>query len=116
MERANIIRCSLAAFALVSIVLAMAVPAWAQGAMTADDQSAWDQGLGDTGKAPEDMYMTIAVDGITGSTANFAVMNLSMKGTDDKAVLIKPGRHLRAPITLPVTWDTFRWPTSCLQP
>jgi hypothetical protein len=94
MERANIIRYSLTAFVLISIVLAMAMPAWAQGAMTADDQSAWDQSMGGPGKAPEDMYMTIAVDGMIGSTANFAVMNLSMKGADDKAVLIKPGAPL----------------------
>jgi hypothetical protein len=90
MGRANYIHILLV---LISIVLAMAAPAWAQGAMTAGDQSATDNAMGSMGNA-EDMYLTIAVDGMSGSTANFAVVNLATKGKGDKAVLIMPGAPL----------------------
>lgn len=94
MERANIISYSLAVIALISLVLASAAPAWAQGASTATDQSAFDKGMSGMGKEPEDMYLTIAVEGMVGNTVNFAVMNMAMKGKDDKAVLIVPGAPL----------------------
>jgi hypothetical protein len=90
MGRANFIHILLV---LISIVLAMASPAWAQGAMTAGDQSATDNAMGGIGN-PDDLYLTIAVDGMAGSSANFAVVNMATKGTDNKAVLIKPGAPL----------------------
>lgn len=90
MGRANIIHILLV---LISIVLATAAPAWAQGAMTAGGQSATDNAMGNTGN-PEDMYLTITVDGMAGSSANFAVMNMATKGKDGKAVLIMPGAPL----------------------
>lgn len=90
MGRANFIHILLV---LISIVLATVAPAWAQGAMTVSGQSATDNAMGSIGN-PEDLYLTIAVDGMAGSTVNFAVMNMATKGPGDKAVLIKPGASL----------------------
>lgn len=98
MERANIIRMVLALIGMISIVLAMAVPAVANGYDKADDSykddKGKDYGKGRMKKAHPDVYMTIAVSGMTGDTATFTVTDMAMKGKDDKAVIIKPGAPL----------------------
>jgi hypothetical protein len=98
MERANIIKMGLALIAMVSIMLALAAPALADDYTKAGDRPSGDKGKGDRmgrmGHEPKDVYMTIAVDGMTGNTATFAVMNMAMKGKEDKAVLIMPGGPL----------------------
>lgn len=97
MERTNIIRTGLALIAMVSIVLAMAAPAMADHYAGSGDRSYMDKGKYDRmdgmRKAHKDIYMTIAVDGMTGETATFSVMNMAM-GKDDKGILIKPGAPL----------------------
>jgi hypothetical protein len=91
MERANIIRSILTLVALISIVLAMTMPAGAKDADSAAVQSALEKSVGEE---PGDMYLTIAVDGMTGSSTTFAVLNMVTKGKDDTAVLISPGAPL----------------------
>jgi hypothetical protein len=90
MGRANFINILLV---LISIVLATAVPAWAQGAMTSAGQSATDNAMGGPGN-PEDMYLTINVDGKVGKSANFAVVNMATNNKDGNVALIMPGAPL----------------------
>jgi len=106
MERAIIIRYGLAAFALIALALAATAPAWGQGAATASGQSSPSNGIGGvggTGNEPTDVYLTIAVEGMAGRTANFAVMNSVLQGKDGRAVLVKTGAPLTG--TYNVTTD-----------
>ncbi len=95
MERANIIKISLALIAMASIMLAFSAPALADQYAGDGDKPSMDKGKYDRmGKEPKDVYMTIAVDGMTDNTATFSVMNMAMKGKEDKAVLIMPSAPL----------------------
>ena len=95
MERANIIKISLALIAMASIMLAFSAPALADQYAGDSDKPSMDKGKYDRmGKEPKDVYMTIAVDGMTDNTATFSVMNMAMKGKEDKAVLIMPSAPL----------------------
>jgi hypothetical protein len=98
MEHAKMIKISLALIAVITIMLALTAPALADEYAKAGDKPSWDKGKGDRwgrmGHEPKDVYMTIAVDGMTGNTVTFSVMNMAMKGKEDKAVLIMPSAPL----------------------
>ena len=95
MQGGKIVITSFAVIAVIAILLATAFPAWAQDAATTTDYRGWDKDRGSRmGHAMKDAYMTIAVDGMSGSTATFSVMNMAMVGKEDKAVLITPASPL----------------------
>jgi hypothetical protein len=98
LDNAKIIRTCLALIAVVTIMLAMAAPAVAN-----DYDKAGGKYMGDKGydgkidrmkKAHPDVYMTIAVTGMTGDTASFSVANMAMIGKEDTGVLITPSTPL----------------------
>jgi hypothetical protein len=94
MERANIIKISLALITAILTVLAMAAPAMADHYSGAGDRCSWDKYKYDRMGKEKDVYMTIAIDGRTDNTTSFTVTDMAMKGKMDKAVLIKPGAPL----------------------
>ncbi|HUL62544.1 MAG TPA: hypothetical protein VLT35_05730 [Methanocella sp.] len=99
MKREKIIVLCLAVIAIVAILFTTV--ALATNSATAHDGSWAGKGMGDykgrimqAGPSTKEVYVTIAVDGMSGDTAPFSIMDMAAPGKEDMAVLIRPNATL----------------------
>jgi hypothetical protein len=97
MKRESIVILCLASIAVVAVLLATIAPALAADPAPAGSSYAQGKGMSDhwgrmgrMGHMAKDVYTTIAVDGMSGDTATFSVMDMAAKGKEGNAVLITP--------------------------